>query len=103
MNTPLPFSGLWFWMRWLCLGLTALLHGLIRLAGSPGFAIVLLAVCARIIMLPFTILAEKWQREVNVQDSKLQPLLAAISGVRSGTRRDRQVQRCSSAALGLQA
>jgi len=85
------FGGLWFWMRWLCLGLMALLHGLIRIVGSPGLAIVLLAGCVRLIMLPFTLLAERWQRDVNAQESRLQPRLAAIKASFRGEEQTRRI------------
>ncbi len=74
----LLFPHLWFWMRWLALGLQGLLGALCRLVGSPGVAIVGLAVCVKILMRPLSGLAERWQREVNEMQSRLQPQIAAI-------------------------
>jgi YidC/Oxa1 family membrane protein insertase len=74
----LLFAHLWFWMRWLAFGLLLLLDGLCGLIGNAGVAIVLLAVCVKILMRPLSALAERWQRDVNEMHSRLQPKIEAI-------------------------
>lgn len=78
MLTGLLFTHLWFWMRWLCLGLLFLLNGLIHFIGNHGIAIILLSLCVKILMVPLTWIAEKWQKEVNEKKSILQPYLDDI-------------------------
>jgi YidC/Oxa1 family membrane protein insertase len=87
----LLFPHLWFWMRWLALGLLRLLEGLYVLVGSWGIAVVLLAPAVRILMRPLTSLAERWQRDVNEKRSLLQPRIDEIKAAHSGSERSRRL------------
>ncbi len=72
------FAGLWWWLRLLCLGLMFLLSGLYAFIGNYGVAIIALALVVKLLMSPLTAIAEKWQREVNIKRSQLQPLIDEI-------------------------
>ena len=74
----LLFSGLWFWLRPLSLGLLFLLRGLTELIGHPGAAIIALAVSVKIFLLPLTAVAERLQEQVNTTQARLQPGIDAI-------------------------
>lgn len=76
--TALLFAGVWSWLRWLALGLSWLLDGLMAWLGSAGLAIILLSLVVKILMLPLTAIAERWQREVNRIQGLLQPDLDEV-------------------------
>jgi len=88
----LLFSGLWSWLRALSLALLFLLHGLTALVGQPGPAIVALAVSVKVLLLPLTIVAERWQEQVNATQARLQPGLDAINAAHRGEERARRTQ-----------
>ncbi len=72
------YAALWTPLRWLSLALGVLLDAWIRLVGNPGAAIVLLSLSVKVLMAPLTALAERWQDQVNRQQSLLKPELDAI-------------------------
>ena len=86
----LLLSGLWFWLRALSLALQLLLQGLTALVGQPGLAIVALAVSVKVLLLPLTLVAERWQEQVNVTQARLQPGIDAIKAVHRGEERARR-------------
>ena len=65
-------------MRWLCLGLLALLNGLQAMLHSWGLAIVALSFAVKIATSPLTMIARRWQQEVNAIQSRSQPEIDAI-------------------------
>lgn len=72
------YAALWQWLRALATGLRVILdfwHGIV---GSWGFAIMLLSLSVKVLMWPLTWIAERWQADVNRQQSLLAPELAAI-------------------------
>jgi YidC/Oxa1 family membrane protein insertase len=83
----LLFSGLWSWLRALSLALLFLLRGLTVLVGQPGLAIVALAVSVKVLLLPLTLVAERWQEQVNATQARLQPGLDAIKAAHRGEER----------------
>jgi YidC/Oxa1 family membrane protein insertase len=88
----LLFSGLWSWLRALSVALLFLLHGLTALVGQPGLAIVALAVSVKVLLLPLTVVAERWQERVNATQARLQPGLDAIKSAHRGEERARRTQ-----------
>ena len=86
----LLFSGLWPWLRALSVALLLLLHWLIGLVGQPGLAIVALAVAVKVLLLPLTVVAERWQEQVNATQARLQPGLDAIKAAHRGEERARR-------------
>ena len=83
----LLFSGLWSWLRALSRALLFLLHWLTTLVGQPGLAIVALAVSVKVLLLPLTVVAERWQEQVNATQARLQPGLDAIKAAHRGEER----------------
>lgn len=83
-------SGLWNWLRWLAMGLYYLLEGLVRLIGNYGLAIIALALAVKILMLPLTLIAARWQQQVNTIQTQLQPQLRRI---KADYRGEEQAQR----------
>jgi YidC/Oxa1 family membrane protein insertase len=86
----LLFSGLWSWLRALSLALLFLLHRLTALVGQPGLAIVALAVSVKVLLLPLTVVAERWQEQVNATQARLQPGIDAIKAAHRGEERARR-------------
>ena len=72
------FPGLWRWMRGLTLGLSWLLDRLVALIGQPGPAVIALALVVKLLMAPLSALAGRWQRQVNLTQSRLEPKLREI-------------------------
>jgi YidC/Oxa1 family membrane protein insertase len=86
----LLFSGLWFWLRALSVALLSLLGWLTALIGSPGVAIVALAVSVKVLLLPLAAVAERLQEQVNATQARLQPGLDAINAAHKGEERTRR-------------
>ena len=86
----LLFSGLWSWLRVLSLGLLWLLRGLTAIVGHPGVAIIALAICVKILLLPLAAVADRLQEQVNAAQARLQPGIDAIKTAHRGEERARQ-------------
>jgi YidC/Oxa1 family membrane protein insertase len=84
------FSGLWSWLRALSLALLSLLRGLTAIAGHPGVAIIALAICVKILLLPLTAVADRLQEQVNATQARLQPGIDAINTAHRGEERARR-------------
>ncbi|MDT0635032.1 YidC/Oxa1 family membrane protein insertase [Spectribacter hydrogenooxidans] len=87
-------NGLWDWLRTLARGLYWLLEVLVDWAGNYGVAIVLLALCVKLLMLPLTLLAARWQRQVNMVQAAMRPALDRI-------KRDMKGERQAEAVIAL--
>jgi len=87
----LVLSGLWSWLRALSLGLLWLLGALTAIAGSPGMAIVALAVSVKLLLLPLAAVAERLQEQVNAAQARLEPRLAEIKAGYRGEERARRM------------
>lgn len=72
------YASLWDWLRALAGGLRVILEFWQGLVGNWGFAIMLLSLSVKVLMWPLTWIAERWQADVNRQQSLLAPELAAI-------------------------
>lgn len=72
------YAGLWFWLRWICLGLFHLLMTLQQLIPSWGLAIMALSLSVNVLMLPLSRLADRFQQEVNETEARLAPELGRI-------------------------
>jgi len=80
-HTDLPkllYAGLWFWLRWICLGLFHLLAGIKLLLPSWGAAIMVLSLAVSILMLPLSRVADRLQQQVNETEARLAPELQRI-------------------------
>ena len=81
---------LWFWMRWLSIGLMVLFDGLLKIFGNVVISIVALSICVKIIIAPLFKIANKWQKQVNIQNAMLQPRLAEIKLKYKGEEQNKQ-------------
>src|SRR5258705_342650 len=86
----LLFSGLWSWLRALSLGLLSLLRGLTAIVGHPGVAIIALAICVKILLLPLAAVGDRLQEQVNAAQARLQPGIDAIKTAHRGEERARR-------------
>jgi YidC/Oxa1 family membrane protein insertase len=74
----LLYAGLWFWLRWICLGLFHLLAGIKLLIPSWGISIMAMSLVVNILMLPLSRIAERFQQQVNETEARLAPELQRI-------------------------
>jgi YidC/Oxa1 family membrane protein insertase len=74
----LMYSGLWFWLRWICQALYFLLSGIFMLIPQWGLAVMVLSLAVGILMRPLSRLADRLQDQVHEIDARLAPALAAI-------------------------
>jgi YidC/Oxa1 family membrane protein insertase len=74
----LLYSGLWFWLRWICLGLFHLLAFIKTLVPSWGLAVMVLSLAVNILMLPLSRIADRFQQQVNETEARLAPELQRI-------------------------
>jgi YidC/Oxa1 family membrane protein insertase len=74
----LMYAGLWFWLRWICLGLFHLLAGIKLLIPSWGLAIMAMSLAVNVLMLPLSRIADRFQQQVNETEARLAPELQRI-------------------------
>lgn len=72
------YAGLWFWLRWICLGLFHLLAWIKLLIPSWGLAIMALSLAVNILMLPLSRIADRFQQQVSDTEERLAPELQRI-------------------------
>jgi YidC/Oxa1 family membrane protein insertase len=85
------FAALWDFLRALCFGMLVLLGWLQELVGSYGLAIILLSLTVKVLMSPLTMLADRWQADVNRQHTLLKPDLDEIKRTYKGEEAHRRV------------
>jgi YidC/Oxa1 family membrane protein insertase len=78
------FAGLWAPFRWLAFALFFLLGFISRWIENSGLAIITLSLCVKILLYPLTRIADRWQTQVNLVQSRIAPMLAAIKREHSG-------------------
>ena len=74
----LMYSGLWFWLRWICQALYFLLSSITIVVPHWGLAVMVLSVLVGILMRPLSRIADRLQDQVHETDGRLAPKLAAI-------------------------
>jgi YidC/Oxa1 family membrane protein insertase len=74
----LMYSGLWFWLRWICQALYYLLNWIAMVVPHWGLAVMLLSVVVGVLMRPLSKIADRLQHQVHETDARLAPALAAI-------------------------
>jgi len=74
----LMYSGLWFWLRWICQGLYYLLNTIFLFIPQWGLAVMILSVLVGVLMRPLSRIAERLQDQVHETDARLSPSLTAI-------------------------
>ena len=72
------FAALWEPLRWLSFGLFFLLGFITRWVGNAGLAIIFLSLVVKILLWPLTRIAERWQRDVNRIQGRIQPQIQTI-------------------------
>ncbi|MDP7042134.1 MAG: membrane protein insertase YidC, partial [Gammaproteobacteria bacterium] len=80
-NPPLDellFGALADFFRLLCFGMLFLLDLIYGLAGNYGISIILLSLAVKILISPLTMIADRWQQEVNRTQTRLRPGLDEI-------------------------
>lgn len=87
------FSGLWSWMRWICLGLLGLLSYIHSVIPDWGLSIIFLALIVRIILFPLARKAMKSQQQfVEVQKNMSGELLEIKKKYKGGEQSERILQ-----------
>ena len=74
----LLYSGLWFWLRWICFGLFYLLAWIQSMVPAWGWAIMLLSLMVHLLMLPLSRVADRLQQRVHATEARLEPELSRI-------------------------
>ena len=74
----LMYASLWFWLRWICLGLFHLLAVIQSVVPSWGLAIMAMSLSVNILMLPLSRIADRFQQQVNETEARLAPELQRI-------------------------
>ena len=87
----LMYSGLWFWLRWICQALYFLLSGIALVVPQWGLAVVVLSVAVGILMRPLSKIADRLQDQVHETDGRLAPKLAAIKKEYKGEQQSEKI------------
>ncbi len=78
------YSHLWDWVRSLVFAVKTLSYFLFSLLGNWGLTIIFLAFCLRIIILPISLLAEKYQKQAIQNQQLLKPAMSKIKNEYKG-------------------
>lgn len=81
---------LWFWMRWLSIGLLFIFDSLLKISGNVVLSILALSICVKIIIAPLFKIANNWQKKVNAENALLQPRLIEIKSKYKGEEQNKQ-------------
>jgi YidC/Oxa1 family membrane protein insertase len=74
----LMYSGLWFWLRWICQALYFLLNGIAMVVPQWGLSVMVLSVMVGLLMKPLSKVADRLQDQVHEIDARLSPKLTTI-------------------------
>ena len=89
----LMYAALWDWLRQLCFFIEWIFIWLLEFSGNAGLAILLLACVLKVIIYPLNRIAEKWQDDVNVIHSMLQPKINEIKCNFSGEEANHRIMK----------
>ena len=87
----LMYSGLWFWLRWICQALYFLLNVIVMLVPQWGLAVMVLSLLVGMLMRPLSKIAERLQDQVHEIDARLGPTLAAIKKNHKGAEQSEKI------------
>ena len=87
----LMYSGLWFWLRWICQALYFLLNSIVMLIPQWGLAVMVLSLLVGVLMRPLSNIADRLQDQVHQTDARLAPTLAAIKKNHKGAEQSEQI------------
>jgi YidC/Oxa1 family membrane protein insertase len=87
----LMYSGLWFWLRWICQALYFLLNAIAMVVPQWGLAVMVLSLIVGILMRPLSNIADRLQDQVHEIDGRLAPKLAAIKKAYKGEQQSEKI------------
>lgn len=87
----LMYSGLWFWLRWICQALYYLLNWIAVVIPHWGLAVMVLSVAVGLLMRPLSKVADRLQNQVHLIDARLSPRLAAIKKEYKGAQQSEKI------------
>jgi len=87
----LMYSGLWFWLRWICQALYFLLNAIVMLLPHWGLAVMVLSVLVGLLMRPLSKIADRLQDQVHEIDARLAPTLADIKKNHKGAEQSEKI------------
>ncbi len=87
----LMYSGLWFWLRWICQALYFMLNGIAMVVPQWGLAVMVLSVLVGVLMRPLSKIADRLQDQVHEIDARLAPTLAAIKKNHKGAEQSEKI------------
>jgi len=87
----LMYSGLWFWLRWICQALYFLLNGIVMVVPQWGLAVMVLSVMVGVLMRPLSKIADRLQDQVHEIDGRLAPTLTHIKKEYKGAEQSEKI------------
>jgi len=87
----LMYSGLWFWLRWICQALYYLLNVIALAVPQWGLAVMALSLAVSILMRPLSKIADRLQDQVHATEARLGPKLAAIKKEYKGEQQSEKI------------
>jgi membrane protein insertase Oxa1/YidC/SpoIIIJ len=87
----LMYSGLWFWLRWICQALYYLLNLIAMAVPQWGLAVMVLSVLVGVLMRPLSKIADRLQDQVHHIDARLAPTLAEIKKNHKGAEQSEKI------------
>ena len=87
----LMYSGLWFWLRWICQALYFLLGSIAIVVPQWGLAVMVLSLMVGILMRPLSKIADRLQDQVHEIDGRLAPKLTAIKKDYKGAQQSEKI------------
>ena len=87
----LMYSGLWFWLGWICQALYHLLNAIALAVPTWGLAVMVLSLIVGILMRPLNRIADRLQDQVREIDMRLAPLLAEIKKNHKGAEQSEKI------------
>ena len=87
----LMYSGLWFWLRWICQALYYLLSAIAMVVPQWGIAVMILSLLVGILMRPLSKIADRLQDQVHEIDARLSPVLTDIKKNYKGAQQSEKI------------
>lgn len=87
----LMYSGLWFWLRWICQALYFLLNSIVAVVPHWGLSVMVLSVLVGVLMRPLSKIADRLQDQVHEIDARLAPTLANIKKNYKGAQQSEKI------------
>lgn len=87
----LMYSGLWFWLRWICQALYYLLGAIEAVIPGWGLAVMVLSVVVGLLMRPLSRIADRLQDQVHAIDARLAPALSDIKKNHKGAEQSERI------------